>query len=102
MDNASRISQTFIEEARFFESQEKGKMKRETLYDRKFEEISLQEYYEEMLKDEKANTKVKHVRYYEECINIFQFYFEEGRNILYQRKQTLHLAMTYFTQTILS
>ena len=39
--------------------------------------------------------------YLSEVINVYKFYFDEIRYNLNQRKQTLYLAMAYFTQTIM-
>lgn len=39
--------------------------------------------------------------YLSEAINVYKFYFDDVLYNLKQRKQTLHLAMTYFTQTVM-
>lgn len=39
--------------------------------------------------------------YLEEAINVYKFYFTEIKYTLKQRMQTLHLAMAYFTQTVM-
>lgn len=40
-------------------------------------------------------------QYQSEILNVYKFYFEEIQYNLTQRKQTLYLAMAYFTQTIM-
>lgn len=39
--------------------------------------------------------------YLSEAINVYKFYFDDCQYNLKQRKQTLHLAMAYFTQTVM-
>lgn len=79
--------------------------KRHTLYDRTHEEMTSAEYYETMLLDEKTFPKMRvysdRIRYLEEAKNIYKFYFKEAYQALEQRKQTCHLAMAYFTQTVM-
>lgn len=58
-----------------------------------------------MLQDEKYFPRMRvfnrETKYLEDAINIYKFYFKELKYSLKQRTQTLHLAMAYFTQTVM-
>lgn len=76
-----------------------------SVYDRILEELSSAEYLQHMMQDEANYMKLRvykpEVRYYEEIGNVYRFIFEDGYYNLQQRTQTCHLAMAYFTQTIM-
>mmetsp|Transcript_1319 Transcript_1319/g.1431 ORF Transcript_1319/g.1431 Transcript_1319/m.1431 type:complete len:335 (+) Transcript_1319:36-1040(+) len=76
-----------------------------SVYDRTHEELKPADYYPVMLQDELAFPNMRlyneQTLYLEEIPNVFQFYFREIQSSLGQNKQTLHLAMAYFTQTIM-
>lgn len=78
---------------------------RATVRDRTDEEMTPAEYYDFMIEDEQNlpnlrlyNERIQHM---EEAVNVFKFYFKDCYQRLEQRKQTCHLAMTYFTETIM-
>ena len=71
----------------------------------KEEEDLIKDNYECMIEDEAHypvmrmyKTDTKFLKY---AINVYKFYFNEIKYSLKQRTQTLHLAMAYFSQTIM-
>jgi hypothetical protein len=75
------------------------------LYDRRPEELTLGDYYVTMKQHENKQNGLRvynpRIQHTEEIVNVFKFYFKEGYKALEQRKQTCHLAISYFTQTIM-
>ena len=76
-------------EVNFFE----GKSKlRESVYDRKLEEMTSGEFYFYMLQYEQSMPNMRlykeDIRYSEEILNVFHFMFKDAYNKLEQRKQT--------------
>lgn len=69
------------------------------------EESKYIDLYKGMLGDEKLFPVMrifnKEAKYLSDSINVYKFYFNELQYSLKQRPQTLHLAMAYFTQTIM-
>lgn len=61
--------------------------------------------YSLMLSDERVypvmRTYNPDTNYLEESINVYKFYFDELKHSFKQRMKTMHLAMAYFTQTIM-
>lgn len=76
-----------------------------TVYDRTSEEPTPNEIYLTMRQDEDRQLHLRkydpYISHTEEITNVFKFYFKEASQKLQQRKQTCHLAMTYFTETIM-
>lgn len=83
-----------------------GKSKqRDSVYDRRLEDLQPADYYYTMLQYEKSSPTSRvyneKIMYLEEVVPVFKFYFKECYQKLEQRKQTCHLAMAYYTQTIM-
>jgi hypothetical protein len=61
--------------------------------------------YETMMNDERVFPVMRvynnETNYLEESVNVYKFYFNEIMKHLKQRMKTMHLAMAYFTQTIM-
>ena len=69
------------------------------------EENLLKDNYINMIVDETHypvmrmyNTDTK---FFKDAMNVYKFYFNEVKDSLTQPSQTLHLAMAYFSQTII-
>jgi len=79
--------------------------KTKILIDRSHENITLSEEYNTMISDERCFPVMRinnqDTCFLEEIINVYNFYFDELKVSLKQRAKTLHLAMAYFTQTIM-
>jgi hypothetical protein len=85
----------------------KGKnTNKKSLYDRRLEEMKSGEYLQYMMQDEVNYSKLRiydpNVQYREEIINVYKFIFNDGHFNFRQRIQTCHLAMTYFTEIMMS
>ena len=79
--------------------------KNRKIRERKMDEITHRDAFLSMMGDEKLfpvmriyNEDTKHL---DEVVQVYKFYFDDIYTQLRQQARTMHLAMAYFTQTIM-